>query len=247
MSVETEDEVIPPTNTENEQEQPVVVPPPSGDLPPWMKRRIAEEKAKRVNVETENQRLQQQLAELRQQPAEQQMYGQEQQMYQPSQHEINALIEKRAAELAGSRVQQESFNTRLTDVERLATEKYGDRFNVAVRNFADTGLMSQDMLNAMVRVDNPEAVITYLGQNVNMEETARIANLDPVGMAVELAKLSGKAVKALAVKVSNAPPPLDDSNDAGEGTPAKASKEPKIGTKEWIDWRNKQVRERGRR
>lgn len=241
MSIE-ESEVIPP----EEVETPPAVPVQNGDLPPWMKRRIAEEKQKRVNAESEAQRLQQEIAQLRQQPAEQPMYGQEQQVYQPSQHEINALVEKRAAELAGNRVQQDTFNTRLTDVERLATDKYGDRFNTAIRNFQDTGLMSQDMLSAVIRVDNPEAVITYLGQNVNMEETARIANLDAVGMAVELAKLSAKAVKALAVKVSNAPPPLDDSNDAGEGTPAKASKEPKIGTREWIDWRNKQVRERGR-
>lgn len=228
-----------------------------GEMQPWMKKRLGELTDKRRTAEAnaarlaeENSALQQRLSQL-QQPAAREPYtgedlqgGQQQRTYQPTQAEIDQLVHQRAAAIANQQVTEAAFNARLGEVERNAKTKYGVKFDTAVDNLESAGVINRDFLEAVTSIDNSDAVLTYLGQSNNLEEAARITSLNPFKMGAALAKLSGTAGKALTKQVSSAPTPLEENPAGGRAT---LGAEPKVGTKEWIEWRQQQVREKGKR
>jgi hypothetical protein len=109
-------------------------------------------------------------------------------------------------------------------------------FDEAVRGIGmlTGGQPPRAFLDAVTALPDGAQVYYHLGKN--LDEAARIINLPPVRMAVELAKLSGKPAKS----VSRAPAPIQPVNGAARGEPDPD----KMPMSEWVRWREEQLRGR---
>jgi len=250
--IENTGEKAPEIEVQTEQTAAPIVEKQHDEIAPWVKGRFADLTNKRKAAEARAQQLEEQIRTLQAQQQQQapvpDYTGIEQpavqSRYQPTQAEIDQLVNQRAQQLAAQQVNESAFTARLNDIEREAKTKYGAKFDTALNNLQELGVINRDFLTAVSSVDNSDAVLTFLGQGANLEEANRIAAMNPFQMGAALSKLSSTAGKALNKQVSSAPAPIEDIPAGGS---AKLGAEPKVGSKEWIVWRNQQARERGRR
>lgn len=232
----------------------VVTPPaeesrPNSAPPEWVPRRMGElaaarraaeqraeqEASERARVAAENQRLQQELAQLRGGEA-------------PTPHAVPAAPTVNIDELAQIRaqalVQQQQTAARVAEIEASGRQEFGAEFDTSIQNLTMAGVGGQAFLDVVTNVPNPEKLVTWLGRPENIGEAMRVAGMNPVQMGIEMMKLSGRVSKEMSKQVSKAPPPVDDV--AGGTGGSGGGSEPKVGTPEWFEWRNRNAR-RGRR
>lgn len=240
---------IPPATGEQGQEQD---PPPATH---WAEKRLGEMAARRRAAEQRAADLEAELQQLRaaggRQPAPQEQQGQQGEYHQLTQAEIDEIAELRANQMLEQREQQRTqqsaaqvFNDRLTAVDKEATEQFGDSYTRAVNNLQNVGVGGREFLDVLTRNKNAGAILTWMGHPDNLDEAARLAALDPVDLAFELAEVAPKAVKATAATRTKAPAPLDTLNGRG-GAPSGRAPDPKD-TAAWIAHRNAQVAERNK-
>ncbi|WP_147411953.1 hypothetical protein [Ralstonia pseudosolanacearum] len=210
---------------------------PAATTPDWVPKRLAEITAARRAAEAERDQMKAELERLRaaapvstdgQQPA-------------ISPQALEDLANARAEAIANQKREQETFNNRITSINEAGMKEFGEDFDKSVQTLTMAGVGGPEFLKVLTNVPNAEKVVTYLGKPENVGEAIRIANLDPVSMAVEMTKMAATAAKALAKQVSKVPPPLDTIDG---GSSASDGVEPPPNSKEWFAWRAKTARKR---
>lgn len=212
------------------------------NTPEWVPRRMSELAAARREAEqraaaeaAKRAQLEAELAALR--GGQQTEEGQTAQPGTPAQPHIQELAEAYAARMLREREMQ----TRLASVEEAARKEFGADFDASVQTLQMAGIGGPDFLEVVTNVPHPEKLITWMGKPENVSEAIRIASLPPVQMGIEMTKLSARAAKELAKPISKAPPPLGTIDGGSSGADGA---EPKMGTPEWFEWRNKTARRR---
>lgn len=203
-------------------------------VPEWATRRFGELTAARKAAEQRAADLERQLAQAQQQPATQE--------HQPTHQNVEALArmyaEQIADQIAEQKVKEQSFHQSIQSIERAGKDAYGEEFDRSISNLQMAGVGSQEFLQALAAIPNPEKVVHWLGRPENMEQAVQIASLPGMQMAIELTKLAPQAAKGVAKAVSRAPAPISPL-DGGGGA---SGGEPRLGTPEWFAWRNESAR-----
>lgn len=119
-------------------------------------------------------------------------------------------VERRAREFQAQR----EFDGRCNTIYEQG-KKDIPGFEESVSNFRAIGGLGAHvpMLQAITQLENGAAILHHLGQN--LEQADRLAQMNPMSMAMELSKLSN-TIKAPPT-VSNAPAPVQPVNAAGGG------------------------------
>ena len=98
--------------------------------------------------------------------------------------------------------------------------------------------VSDTMADAITLMDDGPQVLYHLGKNP--QEAARISQLPSNLQALELGRLEARLSMPQPKTASSSPPPIKPLSAGGESV----TKSPdEMTTKEWLDWRNKQLRE----
>lgn len=217
----------------------------------WVPKRIGEITAARRKAEeerdAERQRakaLEEELAKLRQQPAGD---GAAPTPAAPNANpqQFDQLVNARAEALAAQRLETQTLNQRIAEINEAGTKEFGQDFDRSIQNLTMAGLGGPEFVKVLTNIPNPEKVVTWLGKPENMNEAVRIGSLDPLHMGIEMTKLSDKAAKAFAKQISKAPPPVDGVTSRGTAGGDGVEPDPSD-QKAWIAWRQKTAR-RGRK
>jgi hypothetical protein len=101
--------------------------------------------------------------------------------------------------------------------------------------------LSQDMVDIAFDSDKGPEILYYLGKNP--AESARIASMDKARAGYEIGRLEAALALPPAKIISGAPTPIKPISGGGE--PPQMDQE-KMTPEQWRDWRNEQLRSRGR-
>ncbi|WP_242176583.1 hypothetical protein [Pseudomonas sp. MONT-RG-20F-20-E-7-02] len=147
--------------------------------------------------------------------------------------DIDALVNKRAAELS----QQQAMQERGQSVAKVGAESFPD-FDGAVKTLDALGI-TNEQVQSLLGMDDAHKVIYSLGKNP--DEAVRILSLSPLQQGRELERLAAKPLPVAPPKaVSKAPAPIApiDGTAAGEVDPSKLS------MADWAKWREKTAKTR---
>ena len=170
---------------------------------------------------------------------------------QLSKRELEALIDRRAKELAPTITQANAeIERRRETVEKLATTWGQEKFDAlaadlddAFGGLADPTGKPKAVTEAIFESDNPQALIEYFADPDNAAEAQSIARMTHVqaGRAIARleAQLSAKAAEEKP-KPSNAPRPIESDRARGSVNTAPDPSD----TKAWMKWANEQERKR---
>lgn len=209
--------------------------------PEWVTRRMGELAAARRAAE---QRASDAEAARQRMEAELQAFrgGNPEEPAQPQQN-VEQLARSYAEKMVRQQMQQQATASNVAKIEAAARKEFGADFDASVTNLQMAGVGGQEFVDVLASVPNAEKLITWLGKGENIEEAIRVSSLPPVQMAIEMTKLAGRATKEMGKQISKAPAPLETvsggASDAGGA-------EPKIGSPEWFEWRNKNATRRRR-
>lgn len=204
---------------------------PKKEVPEWATRRFGELTAAKKDAERRALEAEQRYQQLQ----AQQSQGEAQP--QPVHANVDALARVYAESIADEKIKQQEFNRSLKSIEDNGRQEFGDEFDRSISNLGMAGVGGVDFLHVLGSLPNPAKVVHWLGRPENMEEAVRIGSLSPVQMAIELAQLAPKAAKEVARPVSRAPAPITPIDGS-----VSAGGEPKLGTLEWFEHRNKTAR-----
>lgn len=222
-------------NEENKVETPVETPEEVKETADhsWVPKRISEITAARRAAEARAAELESELQRLRASSAEPTPSGKPE--------DIEALAKAYAERMVREQTESHSINSKIAAINEAGSKEFGDQFEKSVENLRLAGIGGADFLKVLANVPKPETVVTWLGKSENLNEAMRVSSLDPVQMAIELTKLSGKAVKAFGKQVSNAPKPIEPLNGGSVGDSTEP--DPKD-TAAWLAWRQKNKKTR---
>lgn len=151
----------------------------------------------------------------------------------------DAEIDRRATIKAQEIQRAAEFNAacnRTFDAGKAEFPDFADARDQLVSGLGDVIQRKPEFLEAITALPDGHKVFHQLAKN--LDDAARILDMPPVQMAIELAKLSGAPAKAK--PVSSAPPPIKPI----AGT-ARGEKDPNdMTTAEWMEWRKKTERKR---
>lgn len=149
--------------------------------------------------------------------------------------------EKQAQEQQ-QQTRQKSFEEKRATTLEVGKVKFPDY--VEVISSLPANVMHRNLAASIMETTAPADVAYYLGKNSS--EAARISQLDPFRMALELGRIEGKAtVSVPPKKASNAPPPINpiDSSKVSSGAEPDPAKDPQG----WLTWERARVKALGRR
>ena len=226
-----------------------------GKKTPWFQRRIDALTAEKWDERRKNEALQAQTAALLEQLAETRRTNSAVQQtatteVQPqtsttrppesrtsmTEAEINALAERKALEIAA----RTQFNKTCNDVYNKGKDEFND-FDQKLSTFKMLGGMPTQLLEIANELKDAHKVLYALGKDPDLAE--RVVKLPPAKMALELARIEAGFSKPAAAAVSKAPPPIRtvDSGSRAQSNPETMT------TQQWIEWREKQLKERNGR
>lgn len=149
--------------------------------------------------------------------------------------QIEQLANQRAAEMT----QVQRFNEQCNAVYEQGTKEFPD-FKDVLQVYADLGGLNPVFVQAAIETGAAHAVLYHLAKDP--DRASEILSLQPLKMAVEVAKLAGKLTTKVPAPVSNAPEPIKPVKGA-----AVADKNPEeMTTQEWMEWREKDLSKRRR-
>lgn len=232
-------------------EAPPVAPTPEPPPPPkedWRDRRIGQLTARNAEKERKIAELEAKLAEKGQGG------GAPPTVPALDEAEFNRRVELAAQERVRTQSQIERYNAQCNKCVSDGREAYGEaEFNGAINSVLkhvdqnDAASMTQysTMLNAAFATEKAPHIVKYLGDHP--EEAARILDLEPVQMAVEVAKLTGKIKEAPATAAPRPIKPLQGKPSAhADVHPDDKDNADALDTAEWMRRRNAQVAQKGR-
>lgn len=224
--------------TTTEQEVPVIESPAPQETvekktPPWEQRRI--DQLTRLRREEERRA---QIAEQRAQALEARLAQAEELLRKAAGAEGEEPVppqppgitkEQFEAEVAKAAAIQR-FNEQCNKVFADGKEEFDD-FEARVAAGQRANALTPTMAEIVLALDNPHQVLhSLLG---DLDEAARIAELPPARMAIEIAKFAQKRP----ARVSKAPPPVTPTTP----TAAPTEDPEKMTTEQWMAWRRKQL------
>jgi hypothetical protein len=111
---------------------------------------------------------------------------------QNSQAFNEAIINEKAERIATQRVQENEFNAACNRTYNAGKQELGEEFDKAIQGFNMFGGLGQhpDLVRAANSIPDGHKVLAHLG--ANLDEAARIINLPPVQLGIEIAKLSAQ-------------------------------------------------------
>lgn len=151
--------------------------------------------------------------------------------------EVERLVEQRAREKA----EADAFTETCNKVFEQGKKEFSD-FEEALTNFQHVGGMNVNFVEAAIETGHAHLLLHHLGQNP--DEAYRIIKLSPIKMATELTRLAAKLTTPKADPVSGAPEPIKPPR--GGRSKLEETDPDKMTTKEWMAWREKQLKEKGR-
>lgn len=154
---------------------------------------------------------------------------------QVSEAEINAMAERRAAEIAKTT----AFTKACNDIYSNGKDDYQD-FDQAMRTYQMLGGMPQPLLEIITEMPNAHKVLYKVGKDLDLAE--KLVKMNPTRMAMELARVESSLSKPAPVVVSNAARPIApvDGNNRAETDPDRMS------TEQWITWREAELAKKRR-
>lgn len=164
-----------------------------------------------------------------------------------SDEDITKRIEARAAELATAKARAEEIGRRGDEIYDNAVKEFGQtKLDKAMGNFKAFDGLRVELAEAIFDVDEPHRVLFEIGSNPDtIDRLYKMADTNPVKMAVEVAKIAAKiAAKPAARKVSEAPEPPDIVNGRGNTGPVDLN-DKDLPMDKWIAERNKDLQKRG--
>lgn len=213
--------------------------PASNQPPEWVTRRLGELAAQRRAAEqraeqaaAENARLQQQLAQF--QSGDGTM---------PAPVATHPNVEQLARTYAEQMLKEQQQGAKVAEIDSSARKEFGADYDASCQNLQMAGIGGQEFLAALSNVSNPGKLVTWLGKSENLGDASRLMSLNPIQMGIEMERLAGRAAKEMGKQVSKAPPPVEGIENGGSGSSGGGA-EPKTGTPEWFEWRNKTARRR---
>ena len=161
-------------------------------------------------------------------------------------------VERRATEKAALIARANEFNKACNTIVEVGKKEYKESWDEAVKNLNMVGAIGKDVspvfLENAVELKDPHKVLHYLGTNI--EEGARIAQLPPTRMAIELARVEA-ALSAPPVEpkpiISNAPAPVIPVGGQAKSAAPPSLEDPNISPEEWYALRAKQIEEKKRK
>lgn len=257
-----------PEPNPSQEPQPAAGAPEPGPAPadeppkkkPWWETRLSEVSAKKNEYESRNRALEEQNAALiaalasakgdtppaspHSQPQPPAAQPQAPDARQPlQQQDIDKMVQQRAAEIA--RVQQ--FNEACNRSYNAGKSEFSD-FDEAVRNLGMVGALGENGNPAFLEIvtEMPEGhkVLHHLGKN--LDDAARLVNLPPTKLAVELARLESTLNQPATPKpISNAPAPVRTID--GKGKAEARLDDDKLPIDKWMELRRQQKAARAKR
>lgn len=163
-----------------------------------------------------------------------------------------AEIDRRALEKAALIAQATEFNKACNSVAETGKKDYKD-WDDALKNLAMVGAIgdkvSPEFLENVVELKSPAKILHHLG--THMDEAARITQLSPKKMAMELVRietaLNAPAPIAPPAPLSNAPAPLIPVGGNGVKPGAPTLDDPNVSSADWFKMRDQQVMEKRNR
>ena len=155
--------------------------------------------------------------------------------------ELQTLAAQKATEL----VDANDFNKQCNAAYEKGTAAHPDfQQKLGMLNTVSGGLMSRALVDAALETGVAEDVLYELGSKPELAQ--EIVGLSPAKMAVRIAKLAGELGKAPPVKpASGAPPPIIPKLK-GDSTVEPKLDDPNVPTADWMEMRNKQLKEKKR-
>lgn len=154
-------------------------------------------------------------------------------------------VKKRISDAASARRSAEDITARGDALYDEGAKEFSEpKWDKALKSFQAFDGLREDVTRALLNVPNGHRVLYHLGSNV--AEIARIyklADKDPIAMAVEIAKLSGKIPAPK--KVSDAPEPPDHSDGGRAGGGSKDYTNPDLPMSEFVAQRDADLKKRG--
>jgi hypothetical protein len=220
------------------------------ELDEIFKKRLSKERRKRIEIETRYKVEQ----EMRQRPVQQPVTDGEPKREQFNDYEgfIEARAEWKADQRVNERLAKQSEDRQQQahqDTERKAVEDFQKRSREAAKSIPDfeevvsdsDAIVTKAMAEAIVSSEDGHLIVYHLAKNP--DEAERIASLSPAAQAREIGKIEATLSKPAPKKPSGAPAPI--SPVGGKASATSAEPDPS-NTKDWIDWRNRQVAARKR-
>lgn len=157
--------------------------------------------------------------------------------------EVQRALDARAdAKLTAAEIQRQGDALYDRGVEKFGAAK----FDRALANFKAFDGLRVELARALMQVPNGEAVLFEIGGKVS--EIERIYKLEPIAMAVEVAKLSGKIAAAGGKEISKAPEPPEDIEGRGNGAGGKVSwDDPNASMADFVKGREEHLKKKGLR
>ena len=155
--------------------------------------------------------------------------------------ELQKLINEQAANIAQTR----AFQEKAGQVYQNGKKEFDKSFDTAIANLTAVGAIGEngnaDFVKAVTELEDGHKVLNQLG--TNPDEAARILQLPPIRMAMELARIEEKVKAPKKVSVSSAPNPITPVNASSKDTTVDLYDDASD-VNSWIAQRNKEVAER---
>lgn len=155
-----------------------------------------------------------------------------------TQAELDQLSNQKAVQL----VDVNSFNNACNKVYADGVAAHPDfQAKLHMVNTLSGGIMSRDLIEAAMEAGNAEEILYELGSKPDVAQ--EILALSPAKMAVRLARLAGELKAPPQKKQSGAPDPITP-RVKGETVTELALDSPELSTKDWMERRNKELRDK---
>lgn len=161
-------------------------------------------------------------------------------------------VERRAVERAKEIARVNEFNKACNNIVEIGKRDYKEEWDAAVQNLNMVGALGKDVpttfLENAIELRDPHKVLHYLGTNI--EEGARIAQLPPTRMAMELARVEaalGNPPVEPKPPVSKAPAPVIPVGGQAKNAAPPSLDDPDLSADEWYALRAKQLQEKRER
>lgn len=220
------------------------------ELDDILEKRLAKERRKRIELETRYKVEQ----EMRQRPEPKPVADGEPKREQFNDYEgfLEARAEWKADQRVNERLAKQSEERQHQahqDTERKAVEDFQKRSREAAKSIPDfeevvadsDAIVTRAMSEAIISSEDGHLIVYHLAKNP--DEAERIASLSPAAQAREIGKIEATLSKPAPKKPSSAPAPISPVGGKASATSAEPDSS---NTKEWIDWRNRQIAARKR-
>lgn len=151
---------------------------------------------------------------------------------------------KAIADAAKVQAEAQSISAKGDELYDKGKAKHGEAWDKSLGTFKAFDGLREDVVNALLNVDNGEDVLFHLGNSpTEIARLYKIADRNPVAMAVEIARLSSKV--SAPKQQSKAPSPPNNEDTGRGGRQAKDYTDPNMSMADFVSQRDADLKKRG--